>query len=1227
MARLADAGLPPAPVTWGGDQRAPDGGIDVRLQLSNEDARFAGFSRNVVGFQVKSTKMGDSNVHKEMCPGGLLKRSIQNLIQRRGAYIIATSDSAADGEYTKRIAAMQAAVASEPGYERAEFDFYDAQRLADWTNRHPGVVAWARSQLGRPLQGWQSYRQWADTRGGREQPFLADDKNRLFDPLDRDRRLPLIDGLRHMRAALQTGGSSVRLTGLSGVGKTRLAQALFEEAAAPGALSPDLAVYTDTAHSPDPSPLALLDELLASRHRAILVVDNCGSQLHNQLTTRCKVSDRVSLLTIEYDIREDLPLETNVFQLDAASPELVEKVIEQQFPHISQVSARTITKLADGNSRVAIALANTMGANDSLAGLTDRELFDRLFWLGKEERNELKVAAESCSLVYSFNGEDLEGELSELAALANEPAQSLYRQVSELQQRGLVQRRGPWRAVLPHAISNTLASRALEAIPYASIHQRLVTPQGRLLRSFSRRLGYLHTSPMAVQIVRGWLSKDGILGDIAGLSPFLIDVLSNVAPVDPATTLQAIKRSVTGHRSAEILSASHSSRLRMVRLIRSIAYERELFEECLDVLLAFARAEPEGTRTDPTREVIASLFTLYLSGTHATKSQRVEWIRKALGSGDGAIALSALSSALECHHFSSHYEFEFGARGRDFGASPRGQAVTDWFQSFIDLAVEVAQGSSPWAESARDLIAQHFRSLWTMAGMVDALEAAAGPLLDAGWERGWLAIRQTIRFDSKALRADIRERLRNLEERARPQTLVARVKAIVLSGHFAGVDHSDGESASAGYERAEHQAREIGQLVAVDANALAAVLPLVVTNQQGRHWSFGAGLASKVARLEECWGALTQVFEATADEQRNVQVLRGFLSEVFKRDRSVFERILDDAMERPSLAQWVPVLQLSAPLDDLGCTRLLASMDNPAVSAWVFQYLSLGRATQHLDDQHLAELLQRLSIKPDGLSIAIDIVSMHIHDNPEPMGLLVSDVARTLIANAPLVKHHQGLDYALACVIRKFAVGAEGEPAACRLLTNMRKSFEDFNFSRHDLRESLQALFQEQPNLALDILVGDEATEDRARARRYSLAGGHRSSALAEVPIDALMQWCRSGPSGRWVRVAPLIPAFAPGETSQIAQWSERVLCLLQHAPEPAKVAECLINLIEPMSWSGSRAEVIRQRLPLLDQLANALGPEHANSVAGWRSQVMLILDRESRRELDEYRARDERFE
>lgn len=181
--------------------------------------------------------------------------------------------------------------------------------------------------------------------------------------------------------------------------------------------------------------------------------------------------------------------------------------------------------------------------------------------------------------------------------------------------------------------------------------------------------------------------------------------------------------------------------------------------------------------------------------------------------------------------------------------------------------------------------------------------------------------------------------------------------------------------------------------------------------------------------------------------------------------------------------------------------------------------------------------------------------------------------------------------------------------------------------SRYDLTETLAALFKTQPTLALQTLVGDDADDAEAYLRRHSLAGGRRLSALAGIPIEALMKWCGDGPVERWARVAPLVPAFEPQVESGDLRWSAQVLALLKHAPAPVAVAETLVELVEPMSWSGSRAEAIRSRLPLLDALADILGPEKTSDVERWKSNAQRALEREVRRELEEYRARNERFE
>lgn len=1237
VARLCIASLsvrdhPARHVTWGGDQRAADGGIDVRVDVESAVATSVGFPRGALGFQVKAMSMPKGKIQEEMCPNGVLRPAIRALIRSKGAYIIVSSESTSDQMYQERRTAMRQAVASEPDAAAAEFDFYDARRIADWTNQHPGVVAWIRERLGAPLQGWRPYGQWAVSVGGESHPFIGDDKPRLIDSSDPERGFSLVEGLQHLRALLRQGGKSVRIAGLSGVGKTRFVQALFEEDAAENPLDSTLAVYTDISDSPSPAPQTLIDELVANRRRAVLIVDNCSSELHGQLTAKCKASDSVSLLTIEYDIREDIPDETNVFRLEPASADLITKVIEQQFRHISQVDASTITHFADGNSRVAIALAGTLGKRESLAGITNDDLFRRLFWQKHDQTESLLRAAQACALVYSFDGENQNNELPRLAAMAGMEVLDLYREVSTLIKRGLAQKRGVWRAVLPHAIANVLAGQALSAIPYSVIEKQLVEGDGRLQRSFSRRLGYLHENAEARTIVRAWLSAGGLLGNVTELGEAQSEVLRNVAPVDPEATLRAIERAATGSASEQFFSTGNAARGTIKRLLRSIAWDGLLFERCMKILVGYALAETLEYKSDRAAELIKSMFPLYLSGTHATKEQRVAWVRAGLESGDEQLqrlATECLDAALEAYHFTSHYGFDFGARSRDYGYAPkRGAESREWFKPFVALAIEFGMQSSPLGLLVRNVLSSNFRNLWSVAGAYDELEMAVVELTPVGWEKGWLAIRMTLKYDKKGMGEEALQRLIALEKSVRPATLVEKTKAIVLTSYSSGLDVTDGDDEDdlRPYERAEQQAEELGGLVAADPVALATLLPLLVENRQGRQGRFGFGLAKGTADPADLWRELVGAFESADHAARSVQVLNGFLCGLHLRDKAMFERLLDEALESPALAQWLPLLQTSVKLDRRGCERLLQSLARGGATIDMYQYLAYGSVTSDLGDADLARLLGAIAAKEGGLLVALEILAMYRYGEKIPFGPELVSLGRELLPRVPLSREHQQLDFSLKLLVEKCLLGPDAETSARALLRNVRAGLDDYSLSSYDFDDLIASLFAVQPLAALDELVGDVADEELRSVRLRDSDSEHRQSPLAKVPTATLIAWCRAGSANRWVSLAASVPAFAQREGESLT-WSEMAMALAAAAPEPVKVVGVLAGRLAPMSWSGSRSAIMAARLPMFDALEVFLDTEGVADLNRWRESFKQQMDREQMREGDEHRSRNERFE
>ena len=169
---------------------------------------------------------------------------------------------------------------------------------------------------------------------------------------------------------------------------------------------------------PDPPVRTVLEHLAAGKRPAIIVLDNCSSDAHNQIAGQVTHSPDLRLVTVEYDIREDKPEETKVVRIDAEGPEIARILIERRYPDIGQVNARRIADFSGGNARLALALADTVSEEESLSGFSNAQLFDRLFHQRGEPDTALLQAAEVLALVYSFSISVNEDGVDELATLA-----------------------------------------------------------------------------------------------------------------------------------------------------------------------------------------------------------------------------------------------------------------------------------------------------------------------------------------------------------------------------------------------------------------------------------------------------------------------------------------------------------------------------------------------------------------------------------------------------------------------------------------------------------------------------------------------------------------------------------------------------------------------------------------------------------------------------------------
>jgi hypothetical protein len=719
------AGLPLSSITWGGDQNAPDGGIDVLVNHIGPKYSIDFIYSNHTGFQVKKPNLQPRKISAEMRPKGELRESIKNLIQLNGSYTIVSSCSTSDTSLKKRIQAMRQAVSDQASNQNLHVDFYDCSRLATWARKHPSIVLWLRNKTGRPLQGWQPFGNWS---GNTHDDYILDESLRLRNANAIDSEgLNSTSALQKFRSLLSEKGVSLRLTGLSGVGKTRFVQALFENIG-DNSLNPNLAIYCDMSDEPSPDPKTLAEELIYNGINCVLIVDNCPPDLHARLTKACKASNgKINLITIEYDVKDDIPDETDVFILEPSSDELIENLIIRRFPKIGQVNARIISEAAGGNSRIAIAIAGTVKKGESLTSLRDDQLFWRLFKQRNSDNEDLLASAEVCSLVYSFDGTSCESgsELDTLASIIGIQPRALYRDVSILKKRQLVQSRNNWRAVLPHALANRLAKRALDSIQLDTILNSFeIYGTARLLKSFSRRLNYLHDCSQAIEIATRWLKPEGMLGKTKGyLNDLGMSLLRNITPVAPDQALDFFYYATESNEKFATRENSHL--FEFVKLLSSIAYEAERFSRSVRLICRFVLSEQTNEKNNSIRGELGRLFQMYLSGTHASVQQRSAVITELLDSsvlGEPDLGLFLLDRSLSNGNFTSTHN-RFGARPRDYGWQPTTQQeIFEWYRNYVEICRTHSTKEGCLNFPSRKLLADNFRGLWRVVELRDTLD-------------------------------------------------------------------------------------------------------------------------------------------------------------------------------------------------------------------------------------------------------------------------------------------------------------------------------------------------------------------------------------------------------------------------------------------------------------------------------------------------------------------------
>lgn len=1260
-------GLPTRGITWGGHQDAADGGVDVRVsQVSEPQPGISSpphnshIPRAETVFQCKKMDMARSAILAEMGKPDVIQL-LNELAAEEGAYVIVSGASTTDRQLRKRVAAMQEAVESIIDSQNLALDFYDQSRMASWVQRHPALALWVLERVGRPFSGWRSYGYWASGRGTEDDSYLLDTRPKLIAPGSTEQPVTIEEGIQQLRQQLSTLGRAVRLVGLSGVGKTRLVQALFDPRIGTAHLNQYQVYYADGSLATHPDPIQLADQLIAGRHSALLVIDNCSEQLHRAINQQCcQENSTVRLLTVEYDIKEDVPTETDVYRLQASDDQLIENLISQRFPDVSLIDRSTIAAFSEGNTRVALVLAESVLHDGSLAGLRDNELFNRLFYQRNAQDNDLLVAAKAASLVYSFSIDESSTPGSEhavLAGLYEQTPQTMLRMLSELKRRELLQARGPWRAVLPQAISNRLAKEALEELSLPYVLQAFHPETNhRLLKSFCHRLGFLHEQPVAVQCASGLLSPDGLIGTLLLRSRtwqnvvfhrehWEFDCFAYLAPANPEATLSLIEAISNGPDGGHFTSRDNPYFSRVVGLLCKLAYSADLFPQVIIILVRFALTELPNENNNSIRDQIKPLFQLYLSGTLAPQALRLEAVGRLLEHQDAIrneLGFYLLEAMLQSSGFTSYNSFEFGARSRNFGYIPTtDEDFRRWYETVLDFCVRLAVCDDHRLIAVRALLARQWRSLWLNVKLYELTESFTLDLHNyQPWVDGWLAIRETIRFHGNDLAPEVKARLEKLAADLAPSDLIEKVCLYVcreihdphdLDPQLENIIDFSQEKFSQSFERLEAIAYDLGVTVGDNNGLIDQLLPALVNARSNRIKPFCKGVASKITDmhwlLESCCTAWKQADPST----RTLGMFIGTLEQYAVVDRPLYELYLDQLMVDADIAIVFPYIQLGLDIDDQAAERLTRCIVSGI--APLNCYRSLGHMTviSRIDSNKLLLLLTALKSVIHGDLVIIDSLACLVcASDSKQLPCSFIDLAREImerqVFNCPK-PFHPNLDYELGSIAKASLSEVQGAEAARIISTNLLAGILDYSVTGYrDYPCLMDALAMCQPAIFLDVFLGNRLDDQGKIGRIFD----SENNSLRLIENDLLLNWCEAEPEYRYTALAGAVQLYCCtlNETGQPdLSWSQLALELLSKAPRIDDIIEDFMSVFSPQSYTGSRADMITQRLPLLDSLE-----QHSNpTVATWASTKRALLTNHISnlrlKEEQDYGAMSQRFE
>jgi hypothetical protein len=1036
---------------------------------------------------------------------------------------------------------------------------------------------------------------------------------------DEDRK----NDLESLVSAFESKQAVIRLTGASGLGKTRL---ILESIDASHSID-DSCVLIFNATSHEAEIKDSVRAMVEGHVHGLVIIENCSVDLHNHLVKEInKTECALKLVTVGYS---DNQVDDSIhIKLSPLSDEAIKQLLSPILIGMNSSDLDRVARFAQGYPLMATLIAEQYRKEGRLLGAIETQsvvtkLIDGGGGISDDERQVLCA----CALFDVFGtSEGTAGEEAKFIAeeVAGANLKVFERVIKLFTGRQIINRAGRYARVVPKPLALTLAAEWWQETSYERQKKLVDTLPDSLMHSFCIQASYLDHQQSVQRF------SDRLFG---GQSPFVqaeelitergSRLFRAFVEVNPESTSNALYHVLYKLSHKQLLNLDRDVRRNLVWGLEKLCFRADVFETAAWCMLLLASAETENFSNNATG-MFAQLFRVNLSGTQAKPSIRFDLLQRAIDANQpyfDMVILKALKQAISTYGGTRTIGAEYqGTQAELKEWRPElWQEVFDFWQQAFNMLLVLFEKGEAQKEAVLSIVGQSIRG-FVARHRLEMLDGAIRKIVSINgcyWPAALEDIDDAFKYESNGMKQEVADTLNSWLELLSPNeaNLPDRLKILITNPPWQHEQSEDGHYIDMAAEKAKALASELAN----NPEDLIPHIGLLLDGEQKQSYAFGYQLGHDLTDLEPI--LISAFANLSALKRPDSRLILGLYRSMFEKSPTLWQKNIDRLVADERLVHLYPDFIRTGDIQKYHLDTLLNLVQRGTLSPNCANGLSYGSVTKGIEPTVIIDFCIQLAELGEKASwSALNVIYMYCFGNWEHLGGLREQL-KYLVTVVPLHKGHDGTDtdlhhwHDMATKLLKIS-DREFAISLTRQLITASKNELDHGDIWSYAKPLLIDLMSEYSDTLWPIF-GEAITEAKGIEKywlqqlldRENGIGDEKPSVLSVVPVARIIDWCSDSPEERVVFVAACLNVFETVNGKR--QPSPLFVALLEKYGGDLNVTNQLSANMGSKTWIGSVVPYLKSDKESLHPLLS----HNAINVRRWAKDYIAYLDQQIKHE------------